>query len=96
MLSSSKALSMQASISAEDLSRLRWRARRGLLECDLFVQRFFEHHAQTLTSEQAEGFRVLMALDDPDLLDLLLRRAEPEDALARDDVRAVLNLMRVN
>ena len=26
------------------LSKLRWRCRRGLLENDLFIERFFRHH----------------------------------------------------
>ena len=88
---------MQATkLHPDDLSRLKWRARRGLLECDLFVQRFFARHGDALTLAQAEGFKALMALDDPELLDLLLQRTEPQDEMARDDVSAVLKLMRVN
>ncbi len=85
----------QARISDEELRRLKWRSRRGLLECDLFVSRFFELQGQTgLTTMQAEGFRILMDLDDPTLLELLLRRREPEGELDRDDVRTVLGAMR--
>ena len=89
-------MTASSALSASDLSRLKWRARRGLLECDLFVQRFFNAHGNTLTVTQADGFAALMALDDPDLLDLLLQRVEPDQALARENVRAVLKLMRVN
>ncbi len=89
-------MTQESALPGSELSRLKWRARRGLLECDLLIQRFFNAHGSTLTTTQAEGFRSLMSLDDPDLLDLLLKRAEPDAALARDDVRAVLNLMRVN
>ena len=43
---------------------------------------------------QAQALQVLMDLSDPDLLDLLLARREPEGELNLPDVRAVLNQMR--
>ena len=76
------------------LNRLKWRSRRGLLENDLFVERFFRRHEATLTPSQALGFEALMAQEDNDLLDLLLVRSEPRDELDCADVRAVLALMR--
>ena len=85
---------MQTLVDARALSKLKWRCRRGLLENDLFVERFFQRHEATLTNRQAQGLRVLMDLGDNDLLDLLLARTEPEGALARPDVLEVLRLMR--
>ena len=85
---------MNALIDERALSKLRWRCRRGLLENDLFVERFFEARAGRITERQAEGMLALMDLPDNDLLDLLLRRKEPEGELARDDVIEVLGLMR--
>ncbi|WKB55232.1 succinate dehydrogenase assembly factor 2 [Eleftheria terrae] len=76
------------------LSKLRWRCRRGLLENDLFVERFFARHESTLTVRQAEGLMALMDLSDNDLLDLLLARREPEGELDRPEVRDVLLQMR--
>ena len=76
------------------LSRLRWRCRRGLLENDLLIERFFARHEATLTQAQAEGLQALMDLPDNDLLDLLLARNEPEGELARPEVIEVLGLMR--
>ena len=81
-------------IDRAELNRLRWRCRRGLLENDLLIERFFARHAATLTAEQARGLEALMELADNDLLDLLLARTEPGPALARDEVRQVLDLMR--
>ena len=77
------------------LSKLRWRCRRGLLENDLFIGRFFLRHAATLNEDQAQGLLVLMDLSDNDLLDLLLARRELEGELERDDVMQVLRMMRV-
>ncbi len=76
------------------LSKLRWRCRRGLLENDLFIERFFARHASTLTVRQAEAMGLLMDLSDNDLLDLLLGRRTPEGQLAQDDVVRLLGLLR--
>ena len=86
---------MQTVIDARALSKLKWRCRRGLLENDLFIERFFSRHGASLTNEQAQGLLALMDLPDHDLLDLLLARTEPEAELARVDVEQVLRMMRV-
>jgi antitoxin CptB len=85
---------MDAVIDARDLSRLKWRCRRGLLENDLFIERFFRHHEETITIRQATGLQCLMDLADNDLLDLLLARREPQGEVDRPEVREVLALMR--
>jgi antitoxin CptB len=84
-------------LDERSLSKLRWRCRRGLLENDLFVERFFrrrEELGEALTTRQADGLMALMDLPDPDLLDLLLARREPQGELDRADVHAVLALLR--
>lgn len=81
-------------ISERALSKLKWRCRRGLLENDLFIARFFERHEQGLTCGQAQALETLMDLSDNDLLDLLLRRKEPEPGWAGAEVIEVLQLMR--
>jgi antitoxin CptB len=83
-------------ISERALSKLKWRCRRGLLENDLFIARFFERHEATLTCGQAQALETLMDLSDNDLLDLLLRRKEPEPAWAGAGVIELLQLMRTD
>ena len=85
-----------ARLSERDLSKLRWRCRRGLLENDLFVERFFARHAEQLTYGQARGLRVLMDLSDNDLLDLLLGRTalRADGHPDADDAQTVLGLLR--
>lgn len=87
-------LTRQTVLDARTLSRLRWRCRRGLLENDLFVERFFARHEATMTATQAHALQALMDLPDNDLLDLLLARREPQGELARPEVLEVLALMR--
>ena len=85
----------EARIDARALSKLRWRCRRGLLENDLLIERFFVRYAATLTVGQAGAMHALMDLADNDLLDLLLRRREPEGELGRPAVKEVLEMLRV-
>ena len=81
-------------IDERALSKLRWRCRRGLLENDLFIERFFARHEAGLTLRQAAALNELMNLADNDLLDLLLRRREPEGEINTSDVRQVLEMLR--
>ncbi len=84
-------------IDARALSKLQWRCRRGLLENDLFIARFFDRYAHHLTQSDAQALGMLMDLGDNDLLDLNLGRktlAQVDEALVRDDVCRVLAMLR--
>ncbi|HEY8048565.1 MAG TPA: succinate dehydrogenase assembly factor 2 [Ramlibacter sp.] len=81
-------------LDERSLSRLRWRCRRGLLENDLFIERFFERHAAALTVRQAAALSQLMELADNDLLDLLLQRKSPPGELDTRDITEVLGMLR--
>ena len=81
-------------IGERALSKLKWRCRRGLLENDLFIERFFERHGNSLTGRQAAALSQLMELPDNDLLDLLLQRKEPAGELATKDIAEVLGMLR--
>ena len=78
------------------LSKLRWRCRRGLLENDLFIERFFNRYDKTLTVRQAQGLDDLMDLSDNDLMDLFLQRKQPQELEAESastpEAREVLSL----
>jgi antitoxin CptB len=86
---------MDSAVNRHEMSRLRWRCRRGLLENDLLIERFFSRHGSTLTAAQARALSALMELGDNELLDLLLGRTEPAPPLASDPVLEVLALMRL-
>ena len=79
------------------LSKLRWRCRRGLLENDLFIERFFNRFSTTLNGRQAQALGALMELSDNDLLDVQLARkslAQVDAQLDTEDVREVLKMLR--
>jgi len=100
------ALPADTPLSAAALSKLRWRCRRGLLENDLFIERFFNQHAEGMTVAMARGLYALTDLADNDLLDILLNRpakplahSDPESqvvrmVLASPEVQALLPLLR--
>ena len=89
-------------LDERNLSKLRWRCRRGLLENDLLIEKFFNRYEATLTVRQAKGLSDLMDLSDNDLLDLLLKRKEPsqlsemqaQTSASAPEALEVLNLLR--
>jgi antitoxin CptB len=84
-------------IDARALSKLKWRCRRGLLENDIFIERFFKRFDARLTQNQALGLTELMELGDNDLLDLHLSRKELSDmpsAPQGREAQEVLKMLR--
>jgi antitoxin CptB len=81
-------------IDSQILSRLRWSARRGLLENDLIIERFFKRYAEQLNNEDVFLLDQLFDLSDNDLLDLFLSRKEPEGALDTPELKGVLSKLR--
>lgn len=64
----------------EELNRLRWQCRRGLLELDLVLERFLEKYGERLQGERLDSFRTLLTLSDNEILDLVNARTECRDA----------------
>jgi antitoxin CptB len=75
------------------LSKLRWRCRRGLLENDLFIERFFNRYAPQMTVGQARGMYILMDLSDNDLMDLFMKRKPLGADIESEEVSEVLSLL---
>jgi antitoxin CptB len=82
------------SLDAKQLYQLRSAARRGLLENDLILERFFGRYATDLNEELGAALSELLKLDDNDLLDLLLARKELTPNLDSESSRAVLSMLR--
>jgi len=81
-----------------ELYRLKSDARRGLLENDLILQRFFERYGAQLNAEDGKVLTQLLALEDNDLMDLLIGRKDSVPALEKESqeapFRAVLQKLR--
>jgi len=67
-------------VNRETLERLKWRSRRGLLELDLVFERFWKGAGSQLSEGDAAALERLLALPDNDLLDLVMGRADSQEA----------------
>ncbi len=79
-------------VQPTDRTRLRWRARRGLLENDLFIERFFARHEATLSDAQVRGLSELLELSDNALLDVLMGREALADSASEQAQLVLLQL----
>ena len=79
---------------AADLSRLRWRARRGMLENDLILQRYFAQCDAPLSNGTVAALNALLALDDNTLFDLFLRKEQLPAELDQPQVRELLETLQ--
>jgi antitoxin CptB len=85
-------------LSNAELYRLKSDARRGLLENDLILQRFFERYGAQLNAEDGKVLSLLLALEDNDLMDLLIGRKDSVITLETESqgvaFKAVLQKLR--
>ena len=75
-------------------ARLRWRARRGLLENDLILTRFLDAHETSLSDDDVDALTRLLDLSDNQLMDLILARSELDGELDLPQVHALLARLR--
>jgi antitoxin CptB len=61
-----------------DLSRLRWRCRRGIKEMDIVLQGFLEQNYPDLSEQQQINFDQILDESDLDIMDWILGRSSPE------------------
>ena len=75
-------------------ARLRWRARRGLLENDLILTRFLDAYETSLSDADVDALTRLLDLSDNQLMDLILARTELDGELDLPQVHALLARLR--
>ncbi|MFA5597617.1 MAG: succinate dehydrogenase assembly factor 2 [Pusillimonas sp.] len=75
-------------------ARLRWRARRGLLENDLIITNFLDHYETQLTDIDVAALTRLFEMGDNELLDVLLGRKELDGVYATPDIQRLVQQMR--
>ncbi len=79
---------------AERRLRLRWRARRGLLENDIVLGRFLDVHQDLLGEEEVAGLERLLDCGDKELFELIRGHGEPGQGLDDPATRRVLAMLR--
>ena len=66
----------------DDLARLVWRSRRGLLELDVWLGQFVQLEISRLSMVERTQYEKLLNCSDPDLMDMLQGRLEPPQEMA--------------
>jgi antitoxin CptB len=77
-------------IPDEEINRMRWASRRGMLELDLVLEPFVVSRYQQLSAEDRQRYQQLMLCEDQDLFSWFLQRQLPEEEELRDIVRQIL------
>ena len=62
-----------------ELSRLRWRCRRGMRELDMLLLKYLDSCYVDAEPAEQRAFRRLLTTPDPDILALLTGRASADD-----------------
>lgn len=70
---------MTGMISDEEINRMRWASRRGMLELDLVLEPFVVARYAGLDERDRLRFQRLMGCEDQDLFAWFLRRERPDD-----------------
>ena len=66
-------------IEKEEINRMRWAARRGMLELDLVLEPFVNSQYAQLNQRDRHSFKQLMLCEDQDLFAWLMLRGAPDD-----------------
>mgnify|MGYP000159162219 FL=1 len=74
-----------------DMSRLRWRCRRGTKELDIVMNRYLVERYPTASAEEQESFNVLLDIEDPIIFDMLLDKRISDD----ENQQALINVLKV-
>jgi antitoxin CptB len=77
-------------VDAKDLSRLRWRCRRGMRELDVLLLRYLDREFPAAAPSARSAFERLLSAQDPEILDLLAGRLVVEDVALNEVIQRLL------
>jgi antitoxin CptB len=79
----------------EQIRRLRWQCRRGMLELDHLLMRFLDLGYADLDPIRRQEFKSLLGQQDQDLSDWLMSRKVPDDPRVADLVLHIVAVARM-
>ena len=71
------------------LSKLKWRCRRGTKELDIMLTRFVDQCIDSLSEQQITEFKRLLREQDPELTQWLVEQRAPQDKGLSDIVQRI-------
>lgn len=77
--------------SNEELNKLFWHSRRGMLELDVLLIPFLKEAYPGLPKDDQERYRKLLSCEDPDLFSWFMQKDTPEDPDLNRIVRMILD-----
>ena len=72
------------------LERLRWHARRGMLELDLLLKRFMDAKLTSLAPSELARLEEVLRLEDNDLLEIVMGRKVCHDV----SLKSMIDMIR--
>ena len=81
-------------IDNKEINRMRWAARRGMLELDLVLEPFVSSRYAELDLADRQRFEQLMLCEDQDLFGWFLQRGKPADKEIAAIVEQILEFTR--
>jgi antitoxin CptB len=82
--------------STRELSRLRWRCRRGMRELDELLLRYVERRLPQATHCERDAFACLLELPDPELFACIVGRTTARDSAQSRIFQDVIAQIRSN
>ena len=79
---------------SQNLSRLRWQCRRGMLELDEFLESFLNKSYLSLSSKHKQTFEQVLDLPDQLLFEYLLGQTKPIDMDVADVIQQIRHSAR--
>ena len=81
-------------MSDQEIKRMRWASRRGMLELDLMLEPFVNERFAELDEADKQRFRNLMECEDQEMFGWFLQRKAPADVEIAAIVEKILHHAR--
>lgn len=72
-------------------ARIRWQCRRGMLELDLLLLRFFDQYYLQLDNATQKLFEQFLTNNDQDLFSWLVKKEAPDDLIFVELINKICN-----
>lgn len=79
---------------SNEVSRLYWQCRRGMLELDTLLQDFLEQGYEALTKDGRKAFLELLEYADTELLEYLMGRQAHKEVRLQNVIEAIRSCAR--
>ena len=76
--------------SQHDLSRIKWRCRRGTKELDYLLLSYFENHYLSASEDEQDSFRKILSEQDPTIIEYFANPKGISDTSIYQVIRVIL------